>query len=179
MSSGSFSAYAPPDVFGPWVVAVDGLGYAATVRIDVEPQGSTTLFGEVQYANEDGQQTVTPFQGTALITTCDCLQNIQVHVKGVPLGSMVDGTWQAQSLRTGPPIFSRTTGITSHWFKRRGSHAVQRMAWASPRLRERRTRHEVHRELLWVQHNVFDHKPGGRKCGLERNCIGFFFTSKW
>lgn len=114
MATGSFTAYAPPNIFGPWVTAIDGLGYDAAVRIDVEPQGSTTIFGEVQFANETGQQTVMPFQGIALFKTCNCLQDIKVRLKGVPLGSAVDGSWQTQSLRSGT-VFKRVPkGVSLH-----------------------------------------------------------------
>jgi hypothetical protein len=95
MPSGSFTQLAPPLLFGPWVNAIEGLGFRASVRIDIEPQGSTVIFGEVRFADQSMEQTVVAFQGSVLFETCDCLQNIELRLKGVPLGSAVDGTWQA------------------------------------------------------------------------------------
>lgn len=99
MASGEFTAYAPPAVFGPWTTAIDGLGYAASIRIAASPLGETTVFGEAKFWNEAGIETVQPFQGAALIRTCNCLQNILVRFKGVPLGSAVEGTWQTSPTR--------------------------------------------------------------------------------
>jgi len=101
MASGDFSAYAPPFVFGPWMTAIGGLGFATGLRIDVTPVGDTTVFGEVRYYNEASQETVQPFQGTIYISTCNCLQNVEVRFKGVPLGSAVEGNWQTVALSRG------------------------------------------------------------------------------
>lgn len=114
MSMGTFTAYAPPNVFSPWVTVIGGLGFAASVRIDVEPQGSTTIFAEVQYANESGENVTTGFQGTVLLTTSNCLQDIKIRLKGVPLGSTVDGRWQALSTARQQAIRTTPRGISLH-----------------------------------------------------------------
>jgi hypothetical protein len=106
MATGSFTGYATPLAFGPWVTAIGGLGYAASVRIDVQPVGDTVIFGEVKFFNEAGVKETIQFQGTALFKTGDSLQNIDVRFKGVPTGSGVDGTWQAYSSREMPTNIS-------------------------------------------------------------------------
>jgi hypothetical protein len=82
-------------------VAVDGLGLATNLRIDASPVGDTTIFGEVRYSNTSNQRVVQAFQGSTFITTCDCLQDIEVRFKGVPLGSAVEGSWQTSASRDG------------------------------------------------------------------------------
>jgi hypothetical protein len=87
--AGTHHAYAPPNVFGPWV-QVGAHSGAASFSISASPVGSTAIVGEVRYYGADGRLRIEPFYGPKSIQTCNCYGTVQVRFKGVPLGSAVD-----------------------------------------------------------------------------------------
>ena len=87
----TYSAYAGPNVFGPWIQIGAHAG-AVAYSIKATPVGSTTIVGEVAYFGVDGQRKVEPFYGSTVIRTCHCVGTIQVHFKGIPTGSAVTVT---------------------------------------------------------------------------------------
>jgi hypothetical protein len=85
----TFSAYAGPNVFGPWTQIGSHAG-AITYTINASPVGNTAIVGEVAYFAADGQRKVEPFYGSTVIRTCNCYATVQVRFKGIPLGSAVN-----------------------------------------------------------------------------------------
>lgn len=84
----SFNIWAPPMIYGPWVV-VASHGGVVRYTITARPQGSTMVMGEVKYHSHTGER-VEAFKDVARITTGNSWANVRVRFKGIPLGSAVD-----------------------------------------------------------------------------------------
>jgi hypothetical protein len=101
LADSDFQIWAPPLVWGPWV-PVFSHGGPFQVTIEYEPQGDTTVFGEVRWqackVSEDKcgtggcEQKEVPFFGIWGGKTCDAWANVWVRFRGVPFGSVVDGS---------------------------------------------------------------------------------------
>jgi hypothetical protein len=85
----SYSAYAGPNVFGPWIQVGAYLG-SVQYSVSASPVGKTAIMGEVRYYGTDGQLKVESFYGSKTVTTCDCVGTLQVRFKGLPLGTAVN-----------------------------------------------------------------------------------------
>ncbi|NOT00167.1 MAG: PQQ-binding-like beta-propeller repeat protein [Phycisphaerales bacterium] len=98
--AGGFKVYAPPLFFGPWVTAYGGNG-PHRVTISAQPQGDTTIFGQVHYyacetdpnqCGSGGVEKTVSFGAVTSVFTADAFANVRVRFKGIPLGSVVNGS---------------------------------------------------------------------------------------
>lgn len=87
--AGTYSVWAGPNVFGPWV-QVASHASAITYKISAIPVGNTAIVGEVMYFGVDGQRKIESFHRQITIRTCPCVGVVQVRFKGIPFGSAVD-----------------------------------------------------------------------------------------
>lgn len=91
-ASRSFTAYAPPLVWGPGMTVASHIG-AVTYRITYEAIGDTLVMGRVHYYKSGSQDKVTEeFSSSTTITTSNSVGNVVVDFKGIPTGSAVNGT---------------------------------------------------------------------------------------
>ena len=81
--------YAPPMVFGPWVVIASHIG-SITYRINFEPVGDTLIFGQIRYFKyrSFGKVEEEIVSGSQFVTA-DVIANIEARFKGNPTGSAV------------------------------------------------------------------------------------------
>jgi len=89
----SFSAYAAPSIWGPWVTVASHIG-SVTFTIETTPLGDTLLMSRVRYwkGAGGGSQVTEEFRDSTTITTSNSVANVEVSCKGVPTGSAVDGS---------------------------------------------------------------------------------------
>src|SRR5262249_44317964 len=88
--AGDFTYYAPPMVYGPWqtVNAIQGPG---SFVITYQALGNTTLFGQVRYFDESGNQVVKPLVPGFPYRLGPGLGAVEVRFFGSSLGSGVKG----------------------------------------------------------------------------------------
>ena len=88
--SKTFTAYAPPIVWGLWTT-IQSHGGPIAFKITYSPIGDTMVMGKVRYYKEVGKLTEEEFKDEVTIKTANVWANIDVCFKGVPLGSTVEG----------------------------------------------------------------------------------------
>lgn len=89
----SFSAYALPNIWGPWVNIASHTA-SVSFKISADPVGSTVLRCRVRYfkGKGGGSQIIEEFIDNVTITTSNSVAIIEVSFMGIPTGSAVDGT---------------------------------------------------------------------------------------
>lgn len=88
--SKTFTAYAAPMAWGPWM-AIQSHGGVITFKITYSAIGDTLVMGKVRYYKEKEKLREEEFKDEVTIKTADVWANIDVCFKGVPLGSTVEG----------------------------------------------------------------------------------------
>lgn len=84
----TIQAYAAPCMFGPWVTA-GSHGGKVHYSIKAKAEGNTLVLGEVRYWSSERTQSVQGFKESIDVTTGNVWGIVQVHFKGIPLGSAV------------------------------------------------------------------------------------------
>lgn len=85
--------YAPPSIFGPWVVVASHTT-ALSFGFNFGPTGDTSIDGEVRYysSNSPNQKVVNSIFNGTIIRTANVIANVEVRFRGVLTGSAVTGT---------------------------------------------------------------------------------------
>jgi hypothetical protein len=88
--SEDFNLYAPPQVAGwsSWYTVASHVG-RMSYSIDCNPSGDTQIYGQVRYWKTQDKQVVEDFIESTSITTASAVANVEVRLKGNPLGSQV------------------------------------------------------------------------------------------
>lgn len=86
----TFTAYAAPMAWGPWMT-IESHGGAIAFKITYSPIGDTMVMGKVRYHKEKDKLTEEEFKDETLIKTGNVWASIDVCFKGFPLGSTVEG----------------------------------------------------------------------------------------
>lgn len=88
--SKTFTAYAAPMLWGPWVT-IQSHGGPIAFKITYTPIGDTLVMGKVRYYKEKEKLVEEEFKDEITIRTADVWANVEVCFKGLPLGSTVEG----------------------------------------------------------------------------------------
>ncbi len=83
--------YAPPLSWGPWMTIAEA-GGSTRYLIECTPSGNTQIYGMVKYFKDrdDSAPVEETFIGsTQIITPAQCMQAIELCLKGNPFGSHV------------------------------------------------------------------------------------------
>lgn len=83
---GRHQVWAAPLTFGPWAVIANHLN-SVTFEVTVTPIGDTMVTGELRYWNKNNEKVIVSFKDSQKITTGNSIGNVEVRLKGTPLGS--------------------------------------------------------------------------------------------
>lgn len=88
--SKTFTAYAPPSTWGPWMT-IESHGGPVAFKITYSVIGDTLVMAMVRYFDSADHQAEIEFKDEITFQTADVWANIEVRFKGIVTGSTVEG----------------------------------------------------------------------------------------